>query len=140
MAAIPRGVEELKVRYPHSKGAIEQVEREIAAENTDPLWAAPMEARILGEISQKAFGLEIIDIQVECRTTLCRVQMAFPEELARRQFGMVPSGTAWTGKQPVMFFIEALDLEFRHVFAGLDGYGTPAVVGYISMPSQAPDQ
>ena len=114
------------------------MESALARESRDPLWSAAMEARILDEISQKALGLEITRLDVECRTTLCRLQMVFPEELARRKFGNVPQGTVWTGEQPIMFFVEALDLEFRpgHVFGGLDGYGTPILVGYVSRPSQ----
>jgi len=44
------------------------------AESVDPLWAQGMEARILDEIAQIA-GLELFALQVECRTSLCRVQL-----------------------------------------------------------------
>jgi hypothetical protein len=135
--ALPRVVEDLKVQMPVFAGAIDSAEGMLAAEERDPLWSPTMETRILSEISQKALGLEITDLQVECRTTICRVQMIFPEQLAHKDFGVVPKGAVWTGQQPISFFVSALDLEFRHVIPGLDRYGTPVLVGYIFKPSTA---
>ncbi|HEY7671748.1 MAG TPA: hypothetical protein VIC71_05980 [Gammaproteobacteria bacterium] len=109
ISATPPAVEELKSRYPDTRGPLEYVEGAFARENRDPQWAAPMEAHILDEISQKALGLEITQLDVECRTTLCRLQFVFPQELARKNFGIVPIGTVWTGEQPIAFFLEVLD-------------------------------
>jgi hypothetical protein len=139
--AILREVEELKLRHPRFAGVIARSEAELGIENKDPLWSAAMESRILSEVSQKALGLGITGLQVDCRTTLCRVLMLFPESLAQKQFGVVPKETAWTGQQPVGFFMEALDLELRQpVVAGLDGYGTPMVIGYVARDSRTPNQ
>jgi hypothetical protein len=44
-----------------------------AAERVDPLWAPEMEGNILGTIAQA--GLQLVTMQVECRTSMCRVQL-----------------------------------------------------------------
>ena len=133
---LPRIVDELRIRYPQTGPLIERLEYQLASEVRDPLRSAAMETRILGEVSRKALGLELVELQAECRITLCRVQMTFPQELARKRFAPAPPGTVWTGEQPISFFFDALDLEFQHTLSGLDGYGTPLVVGYVTMPVQ----
>ena len=55
-----------------------QTLRQFAAERSDPSWSAATEARILREISQ-ATGLSAGDVQVGCRTTLCRVLLTNPQ-------------------------------------------------------------
>jgi hypothetical protein len=141
-APVPREVEELKLRYPVFSPVIEKSEGELSIENEDPLWSPAMESRILGEISQKALGLEISSLQVDCRTTICRVEMVFPQRLLQKKFGgPVPRDTVWTGQQPVGFFIDALDLEFRQpVASGLDESGAPVVIGYVMRSSSVTSQ
>ena len=128
----PQLVEDLKSGAPIFAGLIEKSEAELAIEDKDPAWAPTMEARILAEISRKALGLELTYLQVDCRTSLCRVEMVFPQQLLQKKFGNVPKGTPWTGQQPVGFFLDALDLEFREpVPSGLDRYGAPVVIAYV---------
>ncbi len=50
------------------------MEQAFAAERVDPLWATGMEGNILGQIAQ-AKGLQVVTMQVECRTSMCRVQL-----------------------------------------------------------------
>jgi hypothetical protein len=50
------------------------IEKAFAAEAVDPLWASGMEGNILGHIAQ-AQGLQLVTMQVECRTSMCRVQL-----------------------------------------------------------------
>ena len=50
------------------------IEQAFAAEPVDPLWATGMEGSILGQIAQ-AKGLQVVTMQVECRTSMCRVQL-----------------------------------------------------------------
>lgn len=52
-----------------------------------------------------------------------------------------PPKAVWTGREPVSFFIKALDLEWRYTtaFGGLDRYGTPVVLGYVAMPLSSPE-
>jgi len=132
-AETPQAVEDLKNGAPYFAGLIEKSEAELAAEGKDPVWAPAMEARILTEISRKALGLEITDLQVDCRSSLCRVEMLFPQRLLQKTFEDVTNAKAWNGQQPVGFLIGALDLEFRQpVLSGLDRYGDPVVVAYVA--------
>ena len=50
------------------------IEKAFAAEAVDPLWAPGMEGSILGQLAQ-AEGLRLVTLQVECRTSMCRVQL-----------------------------------------------------------------
>jgi hypothetical protein len=53
------------------------IEKAFAAEPVDPLWASGMEGNILGHIAQ-AKGLQLVTMQVECRTSMCRVHLMEP--------------------------------------------------------------
>jgi hypothetical protein len=113
----------------------------MASESKDPLRSAAMETRIFSEIAQKALGLEMTYLQADCRITLCRVQLALPKSVLDKKFGNVPRDAVWTGREPVGFFIKALDLEWRYTtaFGGLDRYGAPVVLGYVAMPLRSRD-
>jgi hypothetical protein len=49
------------------------IEQAFAAERVDPLWATEMEGNILGQLAQA--NLQLVTMQVECRTSMCRVQL-----------------------------------------------------------------
>jgi hypothetical protein len=49
------------------------IEKAFAAERVDPLWATGMEGNILGQLAQA--NLQVVTMQVECRTSMCRVQL-----------------------------------------------------------------
>ena len=49
------------------------IEQAFAAERVDPLWATGMEGNILGHLAQA--NLQLVTMQVECRTSMCRVQL-----------------------------------------------------------------
>ena len=51
----------------------QQKENVFVAEPVDPLWSRSREAEILGQIAQIS-GLRLINIEVECRTSMCRLQ------------------------------------------------------------------
>lgn len=51
----------------------QQKENAFVAEPLDPLWSRSREAEILGQIAQIS-GLRLINIEVECRTSMCRLQ------------------------------------------------------------------
>jgi len=53
------------------------IEKAFASEAVDPLWASGMEGNILGHIAQ-AKGLQLVTMQVECRTSMCRVHLMEP--------------------------------------------------------------
>ena len=49
------------------------IEKAFSAEPVDPLWATGMEGHILGQLAQA--NLQLVTMQVECRTSMCRVQL-----------------------------------------------------------------
>jgi hypothetical protein len=49
-------------------------EREFAAEPIDGTWAPGAEAKLLSTFAQIA-GLKLVDLQVQCRSTMCEVQL-----------------------------------------------------------------
>ena len=51
----------------------QQRENAFVAEPVDPLWSRSREAEILGQMAQIS-GLRLINIEVECRTSMCRLQ------------------------------------------------------------------
>jgi len=53
------------------------IEKAFAAEAVDPLWASGMEGNVLSHIAQ-AKSLQLVTMQVECRTSMCRVQLVEP--------------------------------------------------------------
>jgi hypothetical protein len=53
------------------------------AESIDAQWAPMAEAQILDRIAQEP-GLRLLDLRVECRTTMCRVQMTQPRVTEER--------------------------------------------------------
>ena len=66
----PFGIDEGFPQLAHS-------ERAFAAEPIDESWARGQQTEILSEISQLQ-GLALLDLRVECRSTMCRVQMSQP--------------------------------------------------------------
>ena len=56
---------------------LDSIEKAFTAESVDPLWASGMEGNILGQIAQ-AKGLQLVTMQVECRTSMCRVHLMEP--------------------------------------------------------------
>jgi hypothetical protein len=52
------------------------IEMAFAAEPVDPLWATGVERNILGQLAQA--NLQLVTMQVECRTSMCRVQLMEP--------------------------------------------------------------
>jgi hypothetical protein len=57
------------------------IEQAFAAERVDPLWATGMERNILGQLAQA--NLQLVTMQVECRTSMCRVQLIEPPSKPR---------------------------------------------------------
>ena len=128
---------DVQIASPEVAGHITEAESDMAAQNKDPVRSAAMETRIFSEIAQKSLGLQMTDLQVDCRITLCRVQFVLPKSFLEKKFGNVPRDAVWTGREPVGFFLRALDLNWRYTsaFGGLDRYGSPVVLGYVAMPT-----
>ena len=68
----------LRRRSAELPAGIIEGEREFAAEAIDLAWAPGAEADLLGKLAQDN-DLEIIDVQVECKSTMCRLQMTQPD-------------------------------------------------------------
>jgi hypothetical protein len=99
-------------------------EREFAAEPIDAAWAPGAEADIFGKFAQVS-GLKLIDLHVECRSTMCRVQL------------MQPSGIQ-DGARPFNALLEPLDLEPRWMITIKDYTGPIKSVGYLWREGFAP--
>ena len=97
-----------------------------AAESKHPSWSDVTEAQILGEISRLG-GLSLVTIDVECRTTLCRVQSAFPTTDAR-------------ARQRILGVAATLGLEPRPVVAVSNASGNVVFLAYFSRPKMPTTQ
>lgn len=53
-------------------------ELEFAAEPIDSTWAPAAEAEVLAKFAQMP-GLKLIDLQVQCRSTMCRIELTQPD-------------------------------------------------------------
>ena len=91
-------------------------EQAFGVENVDAGWADGAEADILGRFAQRG-GLKLIDLQVECRSTMCRLQMAQPD----------PQGDSL----PLPDFLRSMDLEPRFLMSIVDSYGNLKSVAYL---------
>jgi hypothetical protein len=79
-------------------------ERVFETESIDAVWAPMAEARILDAFAQQA-GLQLLDLRVDCRTTMCRVQTTQPRGSAK---GVQPAAFLSKVGYPIRFII-ALD-------------------------------
>ena len=93
--------------------------REFAYEDDDPTWSDATESRIFSEISLIP-RLEATDIQVECRTTMCRIRMVHPRN---------PAPGASAGN--VSELVEAIGMEAPWLFAVPDENGNPTSLVYV---------
>jgi hypothetical protein len=64
-------------------------ERSFAAEPIDTAWAPGAEARLLAVFAEMP-GLKLIDLQAECRSTMCRLQLMQPPAAPGQQPGALP--------------------------------------------------
>jgi hypothetical protein len=88
-------------------------EREFAAEPVDGTWAPGAEAKLLATFAQMP-GLKLIDLQVECRSTMCRLQFTQPPMSAR------PGG-----ELPFNILRDEVGLTPRWMMAVVEGNGPP---------------
>jgi hypothetical protein len=92
------------------------MEQAFGVESVDTAWSDGAEADILGRFAQRA-GLKLIDLQVECRSTMCRLQMAQP--------------TPQADSQPLPDLLRSLDLQPRFLMSIIDSYGNLKSVAYL---------
>jgi hypothetical protein len=115
-----------------------ETEREFAAQSTDPSWSTATEARILDQIAGIA-GLALASLNVECRTTLCRVQFVQPGTVPG-----LPNGSAVfpsldrapaVGAPGMVKIVGSTGLKSRWVIAVRDRNGTPVSLAYLERGS-----
>ena len=99
-------------------------EREFAAEPIDAAWAAGAEADMLAKFAQMS-GLRLIDLQVECRSTMCRLQLMQP-------------GTPDGSRQPFSLLRDSVGLEPRWAMVVPGPGGSMKSVAYLWRPGFAP--
>ena len=98
------------------------------AEAIDPVWSAGMEATILSAVSEVP-ELSLLTLDVECRTTTCRVQLTQQAAVpARSELSGVPDAV-----YEQLFMRLGYDVRISYLVAG-DGLGT--VVSLIYLPRQ----
>jgi len=108
-----------------------ETERAFAAESVDPLWSTATEARILGQISEIA-GLKLASLNVECRTTLCRLQFVEPGTVPDRPSVTFPAPDRAASNRPsITDLVRATGLKGRWVIAVRDRNGTPVSLAYL---------
>lgn len=100
-------------------------ERAFAAESIDASWARGAENEIFGKVAQIA-GLRLVDLAVECRSTMCLLQMT--QTIAR------PAGAPATGGPPFLEVVRSIGLEPRWMVTN----GTGRSVAYVWREGLAP--
>jgi hypothetical protein len=94
------------------------IDKAFAAEAVDPLWATAMEGNLLGQLAQA--NLQVVTMQVECRTSMCRIQLV--ETPIKRPD---PAGTFHD-------LVRDLGLEVWRVNRVVDESGTAAFVAHLA--------
>ena len=108
-----------------------ETERAFAAESVDPTWSTQTEARILGRIAEIT-GLALVSLNVECRTTLCRLQLVEPGTVPNRPSVTFPGPDRAAASRPsVTDLVRATGLKARWVIAVRDRNGTPVSLAYL---------
>lgn len=117
-ARVPRDEEGSPVPQGLAEG-----ERQFAAEPIDSEWAPGAESDLLAKFAQMP-GLKLIDLQVECRSTMCRLQLTQPRA--------APGGKA----SPAQFNIlrDSVGLEPRWVIGTIDSAGSMKSIAYLWRP------
>lgn len=101
-------------------------ERVFSAEPVDATWAPGAEADILGRFA-RVNGLALIGLQVECKSTMCRLQVASPKSSSVREPDLFD------------FFNNSLGLKPRWIQIAVDGPGMMQWVGYVGREGMGPN-
>ena len=92
--------------------------RDFASQADDAPWSEPTEAHILGQISQ-ATGLGAGDLQVDCGTTMCRVQLSNPVSMLNPRYNSLNE------------LVDTFGLETLCLWATPDSNGNPINLVYL---------
>ena len=96
----------------------EEGERAFSAESADATWAPGAEANILGRFS-RVNGLALNALQVECRSTMCKLQVA------------APKSSSGGGPDIFDFFNNSLGVQPRWVQISVDAAGMMQWIAYV---------
>ena len=102
-------------------------ERVFSAEPVDATWAPGAEADVLGRFA-RVNGLALIGLQVECKSTMCRLQVASPK-----------SSRGLREPDLFDFFNNSLGLKPRWVDIAVEGPGMMQWVAYVGREGWAPN-
>ena len=108
--------------------ALAEGEREFAAEPIDATWAAGAEADVLAVFAQMP-GLKLIDLQVECRSTMCRLQITQPG-----------GGPEPDGRRPFNILLDEIGYEPRWMMAIQERAGPMRSIAYLWRDGFAPER
>jgi hypothetical protein len=95
-----------------------QTVRDFASQLDDAAWSETTESHIFGQISQ-ATGLGASDIQVDCRTTMCRVRLSNPVSTQNPRYRSLNE------------LVDTFGLETLSLWAGPDSNGNPVNLVYL---------
>jgi hypothetical protein len=104
-------------------------EREFAAESIDASWAQGAENDIFAKVAQIP-GLRLVDLGVECRSTMCLLQMTHTITQ--------PAGAPATSGPPFLEVVRSIGLEPRWMLTMRDRYGTGRSLAYVWREGLAP--
>jgi hypothetical protein len=116
-----------------------QGELEFAAEPVDGDWAPGAEADLLAKLAQVP-NLRLIDVQVECRSTMCRLQLTQPVD-PPAESGPRERALSLEGRpRPFNLLNDSIGLEPRWMMVVGDGTGPMRSVAYLWRAGFAPRQ
>ena len=92
--------------------------RDFASQTDDAPWSEATESHIFGQISQ-ATGLGASDVQVDCRTTMCRVQLSNPVSTLNPRYRSLNE------------LVDTFGLETLWLWAAPDSNGNPINLVYL---------
>jgi hypothetical protein len=101
------------------------IEREFLAEGIDTAWGPTTEASALRKMAEEP-GLRLLNLQVECRTTQCRVLLGLP-----RGGGAEP---LMMGRTNVLDFLNGFGMKPRFIWVNPLGPDAFSVVTYLQRP------
>lgn len=105
------------------------VEREFLVESVDAAWASVTEAGILAKIAEES-GLKLLNLQVECRTTQCRLLLTVPQG--------APDEPPTAGDTPLPEFLAGFGMSPHSMIMLPQGSNALNVVAYLLRPGFAP--
>ncbi len=110
---------------PHFRG----FEKDFLIEPLDPLWSRRREAEILGQLAQLG-GLGLLAVEVECRTSACRLQLTHSTVFAESEQRGVP-GPLYTELFAKLGYADRLPTGFAR-----DNAGTVTSLTYLPRQGQ----